>query len=95
VSHVPHLAAAALAFTTPGELLPYTGQGWLDTTRIAAGDPGLWQEIVAANRVNIVRQLAGLERTLSEMRQALEQEKYFEFQEILQEAKQKRDAVGS
>lgn len=95
VSHVPHLAAAALAVATPHALLPFTGQGWQDATRIAAGDPALWQEIAAANRLNIVRHLSALEHTVSEIRRAIEQEKYEALQEILQEAKQKRNAVGS
>jgi prephenate dehydrogenase len=95
VSHVPHLAAAALAVTTPQEFLPFAGQGWQDATRIAAGDPGMWLEIAAANRSNIMRQLSALEHAVGELRRALDEEKYEALQEILQEAKQKRDAVGS
>jgi prephenate dehydrogenase len=95
VSHVPHLAAAALAVTTPEEFLPFVGQGWQDATRIAAGDPALWLEIAAANRSNIVQQLSALEHAVGELRRALEEEKYEALEEILQEAKQKRDAVGS
>jgi prephenate dehydrogenase len=95
VSHVPHLAAAALAVTTPTELVCYTGQGWRDATRIAAGHPELWLEIAVSNRRNIARQLATFEHAVAELRRALEQEKYEAIQEILQEAKQKRDAVGN
>jgi prephenate dehydrogenase len=51
-SHLPHLLAAVVAgrlADAPREHLALSGQGVRDVTRIAAGDPGLWQQIVAAN----------------------------------------------
>jgi prephenate dehydrogenase len=51
-SHLPHLLAALVAgrlTDAPPAHLTLTGQGIRDVTRIAAGDPGLWQQIVAAN----------------------------------------------
>ncbi len=51
-SHLPHLVAALVAgrlTDAPAEHLALSGQGVRDVTRIAAGDPGLWQQIVAAN----------------------------------------------
>jgi prephenate dehydrogenase len=51
-SHLPHLLAALVAgrlVDAPPEHLALSGQGVRDVTRIAAGDPGLWQQIVAAN----------------------------------------------
>ena len=45
-SHVPHLVAAALVAATPQESLPLVAGGWIDTTRIAAGDPELWRDIL-------------------------------------------------
>jgi prephenate dehydrogenase len=51
-SHLPHLVAALVAgrlTDAPREHLSLSGQGVRDVTRIAAGDPGLWQQIVAAN----------------------------------------------
>ncbi len=56
VSHVPHLVAAAMAAQcagAPGRALALAGQGLLDVTRIAAGDVGLWTEILAANAVPV------------------------------------------
>ena len=49
-SHVPHLVSAAVARLVTPESRPLVGTGWLDTTRIAAGDPRLWTAIVAENR---------------------------------------------
>jgi prephenate dehydrogenase len=52
VSHGPHLVAAAMAAAceraNPGALA-LAGSGLRDVTRIAAGDAGLWTEILAAN----------------------------------------------
>jgi prephenate dehydrogenase len=51
-SHLPHLLAALVAgrmTDAPRDHLALSGQGVRDVTRIAAGDPRLWQQIVAAN----------------------------------------------
>ena len=51
-SHLPHLLAALVAGRlgdAPRTHLALSGQGVRDVTRIAAGDPGLWQQIIAAN----------------------------------------------
>jgi prephenate dehydrogenase len=52
VSHVPHLVAAAMAAQcagAPAGALALAGPGLRDVTRIAAGDAGLWTEILSAN----------------------------------------------
>jgi prephenate dehydrogenase len=48
-SHAPHIIAAALATATPRETHRFTAGGWRDTTRIAAGDPELWADILLDN----------------------------------------------
>lgn len=51
-SHLPHLLAvlaAARLTDAPSSHLALSGQGVRDVTRIAAGDPALWQQIVVAN----------------------------------------------
>lgn len=51
-SHLPHLVAALVAgrmTDAPPEHLALSGQGVRDVTRIAAGDPGLWRQILDAN----------------------------------------------
>ncbi len=52
VSHLPHLLSALAAGTlveAPQTHLELSGQGLRDVTRIAAGDPALWTQIVSAN----------------------------------------------
>ena len=52
VSHGPHVVAAAMAarleLAAPGALA-LAGQGLRDVTRIAAGDPGMWLQILTGN----------------------------------------------
>ena len=51
-SHLPHLLAALVAgrlTDAPRSHLVLSGQGVRDVTRVAAGDPGLWKQIIAGN----------------------------------------------
>ena len=94
-SHMPHGVAAALAVATPEKHLPLAVTGWLDTTRIAAGDPELWQQILMANRKNVLEALSRLEKSTAELRTALEREDSGRLKVFLTKAKRSRDAVGS
>ena len=54
VSHVPHLAAAAVAAlllppAAAASALSLAGPGLVDVTRVAAGDPSLWQQVLEQN----------------------------------------------
>ncbi|MEX2559334.1 MAG: prephenate dehydrogenase/arogenate dehydrogenase family protein, partial [Pirellulales bacterium] len=94
-SHLPHLAASALAACTPQGDLGLTASGWVDTTRVAAGDPELWQQIFMSNRANVLTALARYEKVLDSLRRCLEQGNKRKLTAILQEGKQKRDALAS
>ena len=51
-SHLPHVLAALVAgrlAEAPHQHLALSGQGVRDVTRIAAGDPRLWEQILTAN----------------------------------------------
>jgi prephenate dehydrogenase len=50
VSHLPHAVAAALVAVQNDQSLNLAGKGFLDSTRIAGGDPGLWRDIFLDNR---------------------------------------------
>ena len=49
VSHLPHLLAAALAGLPDDTARACAGPGWRDMTRLAAGSPELWTEILSRN----------------------------------------------
>lgn len=74
VSHVPHLAAATLmnlAADTALEhatLLRLAAGGFRDMTRVAAGDPRIWPDLVVENREGILEVLDRLIATLGDVR---------------------------
>ena len=70
-SHLPHVAAAALAGLLADEDRPFVAGGFRDTTRIAAGDPDLWVGILLNNAGEVVRRLDPFAMRLSEFRAAL------------------------
>ncbi|MCA8997121.1 MAG: prephenate dehydrogenase [Planctomycetaceae bacterium] len=53
-SHLPHLAASALAGLVDEEMLSFAASGFRDTTRVAAGDPDLWTAIFSENSRQVV-----------------------------------------
>jgi prephenate dehydrogenase len=94
-SHLPHLLASAIAGSTPEDYFSLVSTGWLDTTRIAAGDAALWRQIFMSNRENVLRSLARLEKSLGAMRGALERQDAAKLEKLLEQAKRTRDALGS
>jgi prephenate dehydrogenase len=96
-SHVPHLAAVAMAAATPSEFLHLTASGWRDTTRVAGGDPKLWLAILTANRQHVLDGLDMLGQTVGNLRECLEQgdnESLFSILEAAAKKKRDRDALG-
>ena len=96
-SHVPHLAAVAMAAATPSELLHLTATGWRDTTRVAGGDPNLWLAILTANRQHVLDGLDMLGQTVGNLRESLEQgdnESLLSILEAAAKKKRDRDALG-
>jgi prephenate dehydrogenase len=72
-SHVPHLVAAALARAVISDqgAVAVHGAGLRDTTRVAAGDPAMWRQIVLANAANLAAPLDRLIGELAEVRDAI------------------------
>ena len=94
-SHAPHLLAAALASATPAEARQFTAGGWRDTTRIAAGDPDLWADILLDNAAAVAKALSRIAGATEKMLTALEKGDRRKLVSLLHAAKEARDAVGS
>jgi prephenate dehydrogenase len=94
-SHAPHLVAAAVAAATPEDALRFTAGGWRDTTRIAAGDPDLWADILLSNP----RGVAGAARRIAAAADALvaavEGGQRRRLVTLLARAKERRDALAN
>jgi prephenate dehydrogenase len=93
VSHLPHLAAAALARTITEQQGMFAGGGFVDTTRVASGDPRLWRDICESNTSEVCQSVDELIHELFRLRRLLECEDYQGLQQYLQEAKDRRDAI--
>ncbi len=74
VSHAPHVLSAAMAARLADAsdgALSLAGQGLRDVTRIAAGDTGLWTQILAANAAPVAEVLAAVAADLAAVADAL------------------------
>jgi prephenate dehydrogenase len=74
-SHLPHLLAALVAgqlTDAPAAHLALSGQGVRDVTRIAAGDPRLWRQIITANTTALSGLLRDVRADLDALLSALE-----------------------
>ena len=95
MSHLPHIAAAALVLTLPEEYFRLAGPGLFDTTRVAGGDPALWQQILKLNRDNVLLALEHYGAKLAALHAALRDDNQDEITRFLTLAKKGRDALGS
>ena len=69
VSHLPHLLAFAFFSSVAKQpagrdFLSLAGPGFRDFTRIAAGDPEVWRDILMSNREEILKQSMRFRHTL-------------------------------
>ena len=77
VSHLPYLAAVALVnalrdrFPVPAEALALAAGGFLDTTRVAAGPPPVYRDIVLTNADNIAPGIDLMIAELTRLRDAM------------------------
>ena len=90
ISHLPHAAAAMLIQAISERSIRYGSSGFLDTTRVAQGDPKLWTPIFWTNRANAVRDLRSFERVLRRFIRALNQKSAGGVYRLLETACRKR-----
>ncbi len=75
VSHLPHLMSVLMAghlTSVAAEDLLLAGQGLRDVTRVAGGDPGLWEQILSANSAAVLAELRSVSEDLSTLIRAVE-----------------------
>lgn len=94
-SHLPHLAASAVAGILPPALADLTATGFRDTTRVAAGDPSVWTGIFEQNRAAMLDAIRLLQDRLSDFKMALMTGDRAALDELLAHGKRVRDALGS
>ena len=77
VSHLPHVLAFAMMNSITGQsqgddFLSLAGPGFRDFTRIAAGDPKVWRDILLANKEELFAQSKLFRQALLQLEQAME-----------------------
>lgn len=92
-SHLPHVAASALAATLPEMFQQLAASGFKDTTRIAAGDPDLWVAILLENAAAVSASLDSFSKSFAKFQAAVENRDADELKKLLQVAKRNRDAL--
>jgi len=96
VSHVPHVAAAALVDLLSGENPDFRklcAGGFRDTTRVASGSPELWTAILSQNRTEIERGLGKLITILEKFQSAVASGDTAALTSLLTQARTAREAI--
>lgn len=76
-SHLPHILATSLTNLIAGlaekeeRVLSLMGEGFRDTTRIAASPPSMWKEICLSNREGVLSAIKWFKKILSEIEETL------------------------
>ena len=97
ISHLPHIIAITLVnFIDKSKgisYLPFVGGGFRDTTRIASGNPNMWQDILFANKKEIIKGIESFQSLLNEFKCYLEHGKNEHIIQFLRNAKSIRDSI--
>ena len=95
VSHLPHVLAALIVMGQRSADLALTGPGFLDTTRIASGDPAMWREILMTNRKAVLDAIDAADEHLTHLRDLVELGDGPGLEQFLGAAKRRRDRIVS
>jgi prephenate dehydrogenase len=95
VSHLPHLLSFALMHAIVNQpqgkdFLGLAGPGFKDFTRIAAGDPKMWRDVLLANRLELVEQAKMFQRSMLNMLQLAEDGNGEKLEEMISQASNAR-----
>ena len=96
ISHLPHLLASSLCSYLADQEPDWkqlAGSGLRDTTRVAAGDSTLWQQILEQNREEVLRAIDGFETELNALKTALLDRDSPSVLRLLARGKQYRDQL--
>jgi len=91
-SHIPHILAAAIATLAArqGDIREVIGNGYRDTTRIAAGRPEIWRDIVLSNANAIHEGIAEMQAYLRDFADAVESRDSVALERMFEEGRDAR-----
>lgn len=94
ISHLPHAVAAALVMMQDEGSFDLSGKGFADVTRIAAGDGGLWRDILLDNRDHVIGGIERLSGQLAKLAAALRNGDGDAVKSWLDNAARRREKLG-
>lgn len=92
-SHLPHIAAFSLIGAIPEHFLKFSSGGLKDTSRIAASDVRLWEDIFLSNRENILASVRLFEERIAGIKSAIRKNDGARLRKLLTQARKKRELL--
>jgi prephenate dehydrogenase len=86
-SHLPHVLSVILTRIIRKDEKPFTGTGFAGMTRLAAGSPEIWRDILLDNSDQILHALQRFDVQLQELINALQSKNAQTIEQLLQDAK--------
>lgn len=93
-SHLPHIVAASLVLLLARKEPLVIGNGFKDTTRIAAGSPEVWVDICKTNKENLIAGCAEIMDKISEIKSLLQKEDWEKLFIEFEKAKKLRGLIS-
>ncbi len=90
ISHLPHIAAAALTNANDAKELKYAGKGFMDTSRIASGPANIWADVLATNAENTAKGIDKIIAELLKLKKAIKAGDKKQIEKLLEAARSKR-----
>jgi prephenate dehydrogenase len=97
VSHLPHLIAYEIVNTVSDmneSYLAFSGQGFMDTTRIASSQPELWRDIFILNKDNLLESIEIFRNNLDRVSQYLRAYDSESLERDFKRARTLREGIG-
>lgn len=97
VSHLPHIIAYEIVNTVADidvSYLNFSGQGFLDTTRIASSSPELWRDICILNKENLLNSIEIFKKNLEKISQYLRASDSNSIEKDFAKARALRQSIG-
>ena len=96
-SHLPHMAAAALANAIgrdrAGEVGAFCGTGFYDSTRVAAGSLEMWNDILMTNAAAVAEELRAFKNEVERVYDDLQAGRFGDVAQFLERARAARAAL--
>jgi prephenate dehydrogenase len=93
ISHLPYLAANALAAVIPVEAAPLVGPGYLSTTRLASESERMMMDILSNNKENILPILTAYRQQIESIENALLRDDQDQLQLLFHNGLEKHESV--